>query len=222
MAKAASNQIDPTVVDAGSLFGACEVIAERAGRPKIVIDYSQLRATLDKVRTDRGWRPATLNSILLAVDPKSEGQERFQAMLRHAGFEPDSVHFRDCYWSLPPGRSPIDGSGKSIGSLAPRLAYIAGLMARHSDPQFMIASHSFELFGPLTDLARRVGRGRVGLAFFSSLLDPRWKQAGLLDPQRKLGVEFFDLDSHGEALVGVDLTDQPSAGVAGSAGLSRF
>jgi hypothetical protein len=220
MAKLATSHFDPTIVDGASLFDAGEVIAERLGRAKVTLDYTKLRETLDSLRREHGWRPASLNTILLSVDPGSEGQHRFQTMVRHSGFEPDTIHFRDSFVSLPPGRSPSEMNGRSIVSLAPRLAYIAGLMARHADPHFLIVSHSFELLGPLTDLSERLERGKVGIAYFSSLLDYRWRVAGLLDG--KLGIEFFDLDLHGDALLGVDLAGRPSASIEARAGLSKF
>lgn len=220
MAKNAVTLFDPTVVDAASLFVACEVIAERIGRSKVTIDYTNLRDTLDSLRRERDWRPASLSTILLSVDPGSEGQQRFQTMLRHAGFEPDTIHFRDSFVSLPPGRSQSETNGKSIVSLAPRIAYIAGLMARYTDAQFLVVTHSFELLGPLTDLSQRLRKGKVGIAYFGSLLDYRWRLAGLFDG--KLGIEFFDLDPHGEALLGADLASRPSASAEARGGLNRF
>lgn len=228
MAKSANSPFDPTIVDAASLFDASEVIAERVGRSKVTIDYSKLREVLDSLRVKNGWRPASFNSIVLSVDPASEGQQRFQAMLRHSGFEPDIVHFRDSFVSVPPGRSidevfKRDEAGskpKTIVSLAPRIAYIAGLMARHADSQFLVVSHSFELFGPLTDLSQRLNKGKVGIAYFGSLLDHRWRAAGLLD--EKLGIRFFDLDQEGGTLLGIDIADRSSASFQTRAGLSRF
>ncbi len=60
------------------------------------------------------------------------------------------------------------------------------------------------------------------MAYFGSLLDYRWKAAGLLDENKNGGVKFFDLDPYGRELLGVDLGGAP--GVAGDirAGLSRF
>ena len=209
-----------TIVDAASLFDASEVIAERVGRSKITVDYAKLRECLDSLREEHEWRPASLNTILLSIDPTSEGQQRFLNMLRHSEFEPDVIHFRDTFVSVPPGRSPNEMTGKSIVSLAPRIAYIAGLMARHADPQFLVVSHSFELYGPLTDLRHRIQNGRVGIAYFGSLLDYRWKAAGLFD--RELDVEFFDLDPHGDKLLGVDIAGRAGAATDVRAGLSRF
>lgn len=220
MARTTTSTLDPTIVDAASLFDASEVISERVGRSKITLDYSKLRETLDSLRQDRGWRAASLNTILLSIDPGSEGQQRFQTMLRHAGFEPDVIHYRDSFVSVPPGRSPNEMSGKSIVSLAPRIAYIAGLMARHADPHFLVVSHSFELYGPLTDLSHRIEKGKVGIAYFASLMDYRWKAAGLFDGD--LDVEFFDLDPYGDELLGVDLGGRPRAATEARDGLSRF
>jgi hypothetical protein len=215
------NSIDPTIVDAASLFDASEVIAERVGRSKVTIDYTKLRECLDRLRAEHGWRLGSPNTILLSIDPNSEGQQRFQSMLRHSGFEVDLIHFRDTFVSTPPGRSPSEMTGKSIVSLAARISYIAGLMARHSDPQFLVVSHSFELYGPLTDLSHRIENGRFGIAYFGSLIDFRWKVAGLLDDKID-GVEFFDLDPYGDELMGIELTGRPSAASDARAGLSRY
>lgn len=220
MAKGNPSSLDPTVVDAASLFDASEVIAERVGRTRVTLDYGKLRDTLDTLRDQQGWREAELNTILLSIDPNSEGQQRFQNMLRHSGFEPDVIHFRDTFVSVPPGRSPNEMSGKSIVSLSPRIAYIAGLMARYPDPHFLVVSHSFELYGPLTDLAYRVPDGRVGIAYFASLMDYRWKAAGLFDGRLK--VEFLDLDPYSDELMGIDLSARPKAASDLRDGLSRF
>lgn len=228
MAKSPS-LFDPTIVDAASLYDAGDVIAERFGRTKVTVEYSKLFKCLNELRATAQWRPASLSTILLSIDPNSEGQQRFQSMLKHSGFEPDVIHYRDTFVSLPPGRSPgekAEKPGKPIVSLAPRIAYIAGLMALHADsnPQFLVVSHSFELYGPLTDLTHRVQNGNVGIAYFGSLLDYRWKATGLLD--KKQGgdgsLHFFDLDPYGKELMGVDLGGSASAPADVRAGLSKF
>ncbi|MGH8335915.1 MAG: hypothetical protein ACRETL_03630 [Gammaproteobacteria bacterium] len=212
--------IDPTIVDAASLFDASEAIAERVGRSKVTIDYKKLRECLDSLRKQRGWKQASPNTLLLSIDPNSEGQRRFQEMLRHSDFEVDVVHFRDTFVSVPPGRSPNEMTGRPIVSLASRMGYVAGLMARYEDPNLLVVSHGFELFAPLTDLRRRKERGRVGIAYFGSLLDYRWKLAGLFDD--KLDLEFFDLDPHSDELLGVDLGGRASPAPDSRTGLSRF
>jgi len=215
-----SSSPNPTIVDAASLFYASEVIADRVGR-KVTVDYAKLREVLDSFRSQHGWRPASVNMALLSIDPASEGQQRFQSMLRHSGFEPDVIHYRDAFVSLPPGRSLTELRGDSIVSLCPRIAYIAGLMARHPDPHFLVVSHSFELFWPLVDLTDRIGqKGEVGIAYFGSLMDYRWKSTGLFDD--KLNLTFFDLDPYGNEILGVDLIGRPNTTANGRSGLSRF
>ena len=71
MAKSNSS-LNPTVVDAASLFDASEVIVERLSR-RITVDYAKLRECLDAMRKDRGWRPASPNTILLSIDPDLRG-----------------------------------------------------------------------------------------------------------------------------------------------------
>lgn len=208
-------------IDGISLHGAQEALSERFGRPRVSIDYSALIETLNSLRRESGWQPVATTTMHLSADPASEGQQRFQSMLRHIPIELDVVHYRDAFVSLPPGRSPSDTDYKPIGSLSSRIAYVIGLMARFPEPQMLVISHAFELCGPLVDLARRVPRGRVGLGYFSSLLDYRWKLAGLLDG-RLQGVTFFDLEPAGERLVGIDLSGQPASSNDIRGGLSQF
>jgi len=217
MAKA--KPIDPTIVDGASLFDLAEVIAERFNRPRVTVDYVKLRERLESMRQAKNWRPSSMATLILSADPNSEGQQRFQSMVRHSGWESDVVHFRDAFVSLPPGRAPNEATARSQVSLSSRIAYIAGLMARHTDPHFLVLSHSFELHGPLTNLARRVPEGKVGLAYFGSFIDYRWKVAGLLDG--KLDITFFDLDQFGQELLGVDLVFEPT-GPSDDRGLGRF
>ena len=219
MAKA--NSLDTTVLDGASLFSAVEAIGDRFSRSRITLDYSKLRQRLDDCRLHARWRPACLNTMLLSLDPASEGQQRFTSMLEHSGIEPDVVHYRNAFVSLPPGKSPAESVAKSQVSLCARIAYICGLMVQHPDSHFLVVSHSFELCDPLSDLARRIGRhGKVGLAYFGSLLDYRWKATGVLDEQG--GVEFFDLDNWGEDLLGVELIGRPDTRGGDRAGLARF
>jgi len=76
----------------------------------------------------------------------------------------------------------------------------------------------------MLNFAQRNERARVGLAFFGSLLDYRWKQGGLFDSENP--IEFFDLDDHSaELLGGIDLSGRARSQVAASpsgSGLSRL
>jgi len=209
-----------TVVDGASLFDAAEAIGDRFGRSKVTVDYAKLNEQLGIFRRRAGWNPAAVSTIVLSIDPSSEGQQRFQSMLKHAGFESDVVYFRDAFVSLPPGRSPADSSAKSTVSVASRITYIAGLMARFPSSEFLVVSHSFELHGPLVDLSERLTQGKVGLAYFGSLLDYRWRLAGLMDG--RLNIEFFDLDPHGHELVGVELISKVGDQHQIRSGLKQF
>jgi hypothetical protein len=219
----AKQPIDHTIVDGASLYDAADFLAERFGRERVTIDFSRLRERLNEARTQFGWRPTTSNTILLSIDTNSEGPRRFMEMLKHAGFDPDASHYRQTFISPPPGRNQIDASAKPITSLSSRISYIAGLMARHKGAQLLVVSHAFELYGPLIDLQRRLdseGKGRVGIAYFSSLMDQRWKSTGLMD--KKSGIEFFDLEDYSDELVGLELTDRSTPTADDRVGLSRF
>jgi hypothetical protein len=214
---------DPSInsIDGISIHGAQEALGERYARNRVSIEYATLCTRLNELREQGGWKPATTTTMHVSADPSSEGQQRFQAMLRHTGIELDVTHYRDTFISLPPGRSPAESNSKPLGSFASRLTYVAGLMARFTSPQLLIVTHAFELCGPLVDLAHRLPRAKFGIAYFSSLLDYRWRLAGLLDGKLR-GVDFFDLDPHGQELVGIDLIGQTTPGSNIPSGLSRF
>jgi hypothetical protein len=59
----------------------------------------------------------------------------------------------------------------------------------------MVVSHAFELYAPFIDFARRLSAGRVGLAYFASLVDFRYKLAGFLEQKPRIGqAGFLDLE----------------------------
>jgi hypothetical protein len=218
-----NNSPSINLIDGGSLFDGLEAIRLRYDREKITLDYGKLLRVLAAERSNRGWRPATSSTVMVSTDPSSEGQGRFHTMLARSGFEVDAVHFRHAFASLPAGRSPGDGSVRAWVSFSARLAYVAGLMAREVEPHVLFVSHSFELYGPLLDLAERVKArgGRVGLAFFTSLLDFRWESNGLL--LGKLPIEFLDLGPHEEDVLGVTLGGWSAREVPQArGGLSKF
>ncbi len=215
---------DATIVDASSLYQSTAVLSERYGKTRVTLDYSCLRICLESVRRGLGWRPATKTIALLATDPDSEGQRRFKDMLCRAGYDVSDVHYRDAFVSLPPGQSISEASAKSVTSFAAHLSYIAGLMARHADPQVLVVTHLFELCGPLTDLACRVagtgGRSNVGLAYFLSLLDYRWGAVGLTKPGHP--IEFVDLEPYSQELLGLDLPASQQRVRSRTGGLDLF
>jgi hypothetical protein len=64
-----------------------------------------------------------------------------------------------------------------------------------------VVSHAFELYAPLLDLKNR--GANVLVAYFASLLDPRWRRVGLFDDAGPF--KFLNLDDFGDRVVGVDL-----------------
>jgi hypothetical protein len=215
MSDTTSGSIDPTIFDSNSLFDAAEFLAKRGKRERVNIDYTKLGACLEGWRATHGWRPSSMKSVLLATNPASDGQRRFIAILRQAGFTPDEIHYRDAFVSTPPGISPSEVSAEAmVESLAARISYILGLVARHDDVQVLVVSHAFELYGPLCDLARRFPKGKVGLAYFRSLLDYRWRPIVREDQIQSAGIQFMDLEPFARDLFGVDTFDSsapPSA-----------
>lgn len=205
-----------SVYDCPSLFASTEAIAKRFDQQRATLDYNALHRQIADIRSRDGWGPAEMDLAIVSVDPKSENQGRFIAALDRIGYTIDRVDFRQAFVSMPPGRLPGEDGERSIISVAPRITYLAGLLARSPDAQLLVVSHSFEVFAALQDLARRANRGRVGIAYFSSLIDFRFRATGLLDPRPPVGgVRFYDLEESLPELFGgaaVSTTDRQSGG----------
>lgn len=206
------------VVDCPSLFGAADVLAEREGVQRLTFDYQALKDHLVEVRTRERWPRATLDLALVSIDLHSESQGRFVAALERLGFTIDRIDFRDAFVSLPPGRlvRERDSNERSVISMSSRIAYLGGLLARYENADMLVVSHAFELYAPFTDLARRLSSGRVGLAYFSSLVDFRYRLAGFLDQKPRAGrAGFLDLESELPKLVAsssLSVNRRPSGG----------
>lgn len=157
-----------------------------------------------------------MDLAIVSVDPKSDVQGRFTAALERIGYTIDRVDFRQAFVSMPPGRHPGEDGERSIISVAPRITYLAGLLARSPDAQLLVVSYSFEVFSALQDLARRATKGRVGIAYFSSLIDFRFRATGLLDLRPSVGgVRFYDLEESLPELFGgtsITTTERQSGG----------
>jgi hypothetical protein len=204
-----------TLIDIPSIREATDTFAPSEER--VQTDFSRLKSIVAQARTDwtnRDWEPAELTVAAVSIDPKSEGQQRFTDMLRRH-FEVDASYYRENFVSTPPGRHPAEVFDREKGlrpftSVAPRLAYTVGRLAHHSEPQVLVVTHCFELHYPLMHLAQSNKDARVGLAYFGSLLDHRWKLAGIFD--RGYAISFFDLDPFAsEIFGGIELNERKAA-----------
>ncbi len=108
--------------------------------------------------------------------------------------------------------------------MASRITYLAGLLSRSKDSQLLVVSHAYELFTPLHDLANRLSdAGHVGLAYFGSLLDHRYRQTGILESHNVDRLEFFDLDPYISVLTsGAVAVTADKRSTAGTTVFSKF
>lgn len=214
---------DITVIDGSSLFDACQLFSERQDT-KIVLDYSYLKKLLDNFRAEADWNPATTTTILLSSNPETERHQKFRQMLEKAGFETEDIWYQDTFISTPPGRSHWEFRDRQLISLSSRLSFITALMTRYNDCHYMLVTHAFELYAPLLELRRRVPKSRVGIAYFRSLMDHRWKPVGLFsdDQDKKQNIEFFDLEPFGPELVGFNFDYDPEEVGDVVTGFNRF
>ena len=212
-----------TMVDTASLFHAGEAIAIESGSEKRLSPrYDVLLRKLCEFRSLKGWPKADLNLALAAIDRGNPQQQRFVEALRRAGFDVDAVDFRDTFPSVPPSLSRKD-EGRPAPSFSARIAYIAGLLARHPEGSLLIVTHAVELLPLLSDLTGRLKGGRVAVAYFDCLLESRWrrlKEMQLGEPG--LVPELYDLDEAMQEIFGVDVFTTTDSATEVRAGLNRF
>jgi hypothetical protein len=206
------------VIDCPSLFHAAEVLAEREGIQRLTFDYQALKNLLADLRARERWPQATLDLALVSVDLQSASQGRFITALERLEYTVDRIDYRDAFVSMPPGRlvRERDPNERGVTSTSARITYLGGLLARHSNADILVVSHAFELYAPFTDLSRRLSNGRVGLAYFSSLVDFRYRLAGFLQQRPRPGTAgFLDLDPELPNLItgpGISLNRRPTGG----------
>jgi hypothetical protein len=206
------------VVDCASLFSVADATAKLHDVQRYNLNYAALLQRLAEARRHLGFGPAETNLAIVSVDPSSDPQRRFVDAITKQGYEADSVDFHDAFVSLPPGQLPGEESGyRSIISFAPRITYLAGLLAKSPDSQLVVVTHAFDVCWALQQLARRLTpRGGVCLAYFSSLYDFRWRR--FFASQTSTGggtVKFYDLQDHLYDLLGAresQVLERPAGG----------
>jgi hypothetical protein len=204
------------VIDCASLFSVADATAKLHDTQRYNLNYTALRQRLVEARKEFGFAPAETDLAIVSVDPGSDPQRRFVDALGKMGYEVDPVDFHDAFVSLPPGQLPGEDSGyRSIISFATRIAYLAGLLAKSPDSQLLVVTHSFDVYWPLQQLARRLTRGGVGLAYFSSMLDYRWRRALASQSGSGANVKWFDLQDSLFELLGARDTEVSERPVGG-------
>ena len=133
-----------TLVDTASLFHAgAAIAAEFGGEKRLAPRYDALRRCLEKFRTDAGWPKANVSLALAAIDRSNLQQQRFIEALQRAGFAVWTRSTSAMFPSPPPSISRSEQEGHPAPSFAARIAYIAGLLARHSEGSLLVVTHSF-------------------------------------------------------------------------------
>jgi hypothetical protein len=159
---------------------------------------------------------------LVGIDRANQQQQRFVDAVRHAGFDVDTVDFRETFPSTPPSLTRREAEARLSPCFSTRIAYIGGLLARHMEASLLVVGHGFELYAPLLDLSYRLNR-RVGLAYFKTLLEYRWQRVDAVsNPNGDSGMKFFDLDPYCKDIFGIDLEIRSGNSREVQAGLNRF
>jgi hypothetical protein len=223
MAKAVPVASDVTLLDASSLFHAGEALAEISNeKQRLAPRYDALRRCLDRARAERGWPNANVHLALVGIDRANQQQQRFVEAVRHAGFDVDTVDFRETFPSNPPSLTRREAEGRVTPCFSTRIAYISGLLARHIEASLLVVGHGFELYAPLLDLSFRLN-GRVGLAYFKTLLEYRWQRVDAIsNPNGETSLTFVDLDPYCKDIFGIDLDIRSGNSREVQAGLNRF
>ena len=208
MAKKTDGRVD--LVDAASLHFALESLEESTGKSPIRLNFKALDEVMTECRREVGWSPRALALAYAAIDPSNEAQRRFGQRWEEAGFRFVGIDYRDCFPSVPAGRSPTDQRDRLISSMVPQVSYALGTMRLFSSPDIVVVSHAFDLSGPLLELASH--GARVCLTYFRSLLDQRWERRVKLFDKASV-IKFFDLEPYSKTLIDIDLGSSNGPGL---------
>ena len=199
--------------DAVTLYNAANSLTGSGGKGP---QYAGILEACSHARGEHSLPEAEQIQLLTATDPANEGQSAWRGHIvrldQHRIVNVD-LPFWDTAITLPPAKPDDEKPYRPIYSLAPLIAYQLGVLSSRPSPSIVIASNAFELAASAADLVDRAN-ATVVIAFWKSLLDPRWERGGyLLRPGAPL--RFFDFEPVSRSILGVDFgraaTEQPGA-----------
>lgn len=155
---------------------------------------------------------AEMIQLLSATDPRSESQASWRGHTKQ--LDRRIVNVDTPFWeagiTLPPPRPDDEKPFRVVYSLAPLICYQLGLLAARPSPSVVVFSNAFELARPAANLVDRADGTVVVIAYWRSLLDPRWERSGFLGDGAPL--KFFDLEPFSKSTLGFDLNRSAADG----------
>ncbi|MCA9307638.1 MAG: hypothetical protein KDA16_13995 [Phycisphaerales bacterium] len=188
------------LVYTGSLVTWIKEVVEE----KVAFNYTVLLEELARLREERGYRKSDGAFAPAAVDLMSERQFKFTDALQHRGIAVERIDYRQTYVSRTVEKDVIYQEATPL-SVAPVLSFLLGRLAERGkagdlQSEALVVTGSFDMYHPLRQLVDTC-KGRAGLVYFKRLLDPRWSQVF----EEDTSIEFHDITSLSEAILGVDL-----------------
>lgn len=180
-----------TLVDGQSTFSAFSRLRLALPTGCSELNYHHLRKTCDAIRNQNGFGDANLTVASFSFDLNSTSQAKFQTAISHAGYRVDPVDFRLATVTTVASQSDATSGPPRVQSLASRIANLLGKLSVQSSLKLLVVSNSFELAGALQELAGN-RESQVGLAFFDSLLDERWRRIGI--GTSRSSIQYLPLD----------------------------
>lgn len=170
-----------TIIDANSLYSITKI------HEKTKTNYENLKLVCEIVRNENGMNPSDRTDIYMYRDPSNMDQQRFVTYLNKINMNPTQFNINRGY--ITP---PLDFKEKDYTSMVPKIAYALGLLSKYETANILIISHSSELLDFIYDLDKRLTKGKLGIAFFHSLLKKNKK-------------DFINLDPYSKEILGIDL-----------------
>lgn len=189
--------------DALTLYNAANSFTGFSGKGP---QYAGVLDACAQARREFSLPEAEQIQLLSATDPSNEGQASWRGHIVRMDMQ-RIVNVDLPFWesavTLPPPRPDEDKAFRPVYSLATLIAYQLGVLSTRRNPSVVIVSSAFELAAPAADLAHRAN-ATVVVAFWRSMLDPRWERSGfILRPSSPL--KFFDLEPVSRPILGMDI-----------------
>ncbi len=191
-------------------------------------EFDKLKDRLAAIRVAEDLAPAQVSLAFVPIEPRNEKQSAFVSSIERMGFAVEAIPFWWTWTDAPAATESTGGQRDRQSSLAPAIAYSLGVLIGRAGgdddtddtngPDACLVTGDFGVFRAAMDFVER--GGELTIAFYRSLLDPRWANEGLLDDA--LDISFVDLESYASELLGVTLSTRSYAKEFKSSGLSSI
>lgn len=182
--------------------------ARRASKENLKFNFKAMQDLFVHIRASSELPPSSKSVITLALDLDNAGQSKLADAVRACGIYPNKTDYRHAYVSNTETGKDISRPAPMPMSLAHWMTYMMGLIAgQGGEPTLVLVTGAFEVVGPIREMVIE-RKAKVVVAYFSRMMDSRYKETGVFRDNKIKGFDFFDLEPYSKDLLGFEFRKQ--------------